>query len=162
MWRIAIRSSIITLLGFVAYGLLVQTLRLNGPIVGSLEYVVFMAGIYSAHYDYKATHKQQMTYGKGIKLGLMTVFLTALWASAIVYGMIRYYGKKLILLLLKDMEIFLQQAPSQHPSSQASPSWLALLDNPLVLSIAIFVSILLTGTVLTFILSWASKAKNNR
>jgi hypothetical protein len=103
-----------------------------------------------------------MTYGEGIKLGLMTVFFTALWASAIIYGMIRYYGKKLILLLLKDVEIVLQQAYSKHPSLQASPPWLVLLDNPLVLAATIFVSILLTGAVLTFILSWATKAKNNR
>lgn len=83
MWIIALKSSIITFLGLIIYGLL---LLLLGPSsLGSLQYVAWGLGIYSAHYYYKAANDGLMSYIQGLKLGLLVSSLTGLCSSLVIY-----------------------------------------------------------------------------
>jgi hypothetical protein len=54
MWTIGIKSGLITVLGLIAYGLIVQMMKLEQTLWGKLDYVVLALGIYVGHYHYKA------------------------------------------------------------------------------------------------------------
>jgi hypothetical protein len=113
--------------------------------------------IYFAQRSYKATY-QQMTYGQGVKVGFWATFFVALWTSLLVYGVIAWRRKEIIPRFLEWKEITLQTTPLL----QESPAGLASLYEYLSFMLAVFISTLTIGSLVSLVLGWFSRRKNNR
>jgi hypothetical protein len=157
IWSIAICSSIITFLIFIAFALLLQVLHLKGSLLSYAQRGMLATAIYFAQRSYKASY-QQMTYGQGVKVGFLTSFFMALWTSLLVAGVIAWYGKQFISRLLGEQGTALQMAPSL----QETPVGLAPLYDSIWFVLAVFMLVLIMGTLISVILSWFSRTKNNQ
>ena len=62
MWSISIKSGVISVLGLLAYGLIMQTLGWHHPLLENLAYGVMALSIYSGHAHYRAARLGVMTY----------------------------------------------------------------------------------------------------
>jgi hypothetical protein len=140
IWSIAIRSSIVPLLRLIGF-LLLLPLRVNTILCCALCCVpggAWIAAIYFAQRSYKASY-QQMAYGQGVKVGFLTSFFTALWASLLFSGLIAWFGEEFIpTLTLYDS------------------LWLVLIV------LVVFMALLMIGTLISVILSWFLRTKNNQ
>jgi Protein of unknown function (DUF4199) len=154
MWTIGIKSGLITVLGLVAYGLIVQMMRLEQTLWGNLDYVVLSLGIYAGHYYYKAANNGFMTYKQGLKLGLINISFTGLVSALPIYLSIKFIDASFIMHLTKNVQRTLQQkgideaviAKVLHAMQHMTPEFLligtfvstVLLGLSFTLAIAVF------------------------
>lgn len=92
MWTIGIKSGLMTILGFIAYGQVVQLMGLKYSLWGNLGPLVLALGIYSGHYYYKLANGGWMTYKQGLKLGLVVVSFVGLVSTLPLYLYIKFMG----------------------------------------------------------------------
>lgn len=152
MWSIGIKSGIITFLGLIAYGLLIPNLGLSG-----LEYVVLSLGVYSGHYYYKAANNNLMSYGQGLKLGLIIVSFTGLINGLIMSFAIMHADPVLLEKLTENVQKVLQKKGISEPIIEEAGQ-LMLNMSPVLLGLGIFVSTVLLGFALTLLVSAFSRS----
>ncbi len=156
MWRIGIKSGIITVLGQVIYGLLVQTLGWQHPLWKGMEYVVFSLGIYSGHCYYKAANKGLMTYQKGLKLGLIVSSFTGLTNGIILYLYTKYANPLFIDQLRQSTKEVLRQGGTNSPAIEKAIQSLHYIT-PEILLLWNFIGAVFVGLILTFFVSLLSR-----
>ena len=103
MFSIGIKSGIITLLGLIACSLVIQITGLQSAIIQYLPCIVLLLGIYSAQYYYKYANNGQITYIEGVKVGTITVLITSLMISGLIYLIALQYGNKFTSILIKEL-----------------------------------------------------------
>lgn len=152
MWSIGIKSGVITFLGLIAYGLLIPNFGLSG-----LEYVVLSLGIYSGHYYYKAANNNLMSYGQGLKLGLIIVSFTGFINGLIMYFIIKHTDPVLLEKLTENVQKVLQKKGISAPIIEETGQ-LLLHMSPVLLGLGIFFSTVLLGFSLTLLVSVFSRS----
>ncbi|MEM9417392.1 MAG: DUF4199 domain-containing protein [Bacteroidota bacterium] len=157
MWIIGLKSGIITVLGLMAYGLLVMSLGLQPSQGGGLEYVVLALGIYSGHYYYKAANNGLMTYPQGLKLGLIITSFTGLVNGLIIYLYTQRADPAWIGNLTKNVQKGLQQKGIGAPMIEEVGQWMQHLT-PALLGIGTFASTVLLGFALALVVTAFSKS----
>lgn len=156
MWLIGIRSGIITVLALIAYGLLVDLLRLQASIWGHLELTVFALGIYSSHYYYKQAHQGYMTYGQGIRIGLMVVAFTGIVIGISSYLVSKFLDPGFIKQSIASLQVGLEQSGVSEDNRRL----LALMESsltPQTLSILTCLSTYLVGFILNLLIAAFTK-----
>ncbi len=156
MWSIGIRSGFITVLGLIAYGLVIQLVGLQQSLWGNLGSVVLALGVYSGHYYYKAANGGCMTYNQGLKLGLIIVSFTGLINALPVYWYTQRIDKSLIVQLQKNIQQAVQQTAIDETIAKKT---VQLVQNitPEILSIGVFSSTVLLGLVFTLVITVFSR-----
>ena len=156
MWLIGIKSGVITILGLVAYGLIVPMLGLPPSLWGSLEYVVSALGIYSGHYYYKAANSGCMTYKQGLKLGLIISAFTGLVNGLIFYLHTKYTDDFLITHLSERTQKALQQRGAAEATIKEVLQFIQHMP-PILLLLGTFFSTVLVGFALTLVVAAFSR-----
>jgi len=156
MWAIGIKSGLITVLGLIAYGLIVQLTGLQHSLWGSLHYVVLALGIYSGHYYYKAANNGSMTYKQGLKLGLVVVSFAGLANTLPLYLYTKFMDASFIVQLAESIRKALQQENIDETIIEKTV-WLMQNMTPEFVWIGIFFSIVLLGFSLTLVIAVFSK-----
>ncbi|MEM9417180.1 MAG: DUF4199 domain-containing protein [Bacteroidota bacterium] len=157
MWIIGIKSGIITVLGLIAYGLLIQSLAGQAALIGRLEYIVLALGIYSGHYYYKAANKGLMTYRQGLKLGLIVTSFTGSFNGLLLYLYARQAAPAGIERLTENMQKALQQQGVGAPMREEVGQWMQQLT-PTLLGVGTFISTVLLGFALTLVVAAFSRS----
>jgi|688.fasta_scaffold60518_4 hypothetical protein len=157
MWTIGIKSGLITVLGIIACGLIVQMMRLEQTFWGDLLYHVVLAlGIYAGHYHYKAANNGLMTYKQGLQLGLINISFASLVSTLPIYLSIKFINTSFIVQLTKNVQKTLQQkgideaitAKVMHVMQQMTPEFLL---------IGTFVMTVLLGFFFTLAIAFLSR-----
>lgn len=162
MGLIGIKSSIITLLAILAYGLLVQLLGIQTTIWGHLEQLVFALGIYSGPYYYKHANKGCMTYSQGVQIGLIVVAFTGLISGLLTYVVSQFIDPGFIKRLLAGIQQALQQDYLKPENNQQFMELLEAHLTPLSLLAMIVVTTCLTGFIWTLIIAYFSKSDQQK
>ena len=155
MWSIGIKSGLITVLGLVAYGLVVQLTGLQQSLWGNLGTVVLAIGIYSGHYYYKAANNGLMTYRQGLKLGLITTSFTGMVNALPVY-LYAQMDTSLLVQLQENVQNMLQQATVDKGITIKTAQLIQHMT-PGFLLIGVFVSTVLLGLFFTLIIATFSR-----
>ncbi|XWN35068.1 MAG: DUF4199 domain-containing protein [Roseivirga sp.] len=153
MWSIGIKSGVITVLGLLAYGLVVQTLGWHHPLLENLAYGVMALGIYSGHYHYKAARQGLMTYREGLQLGLIVSAFVGIVQGLLIYVHTKYIDLAFIDQLMASIQVALQKRNLDEASVATSVRFLQQYVTPFLLSISTSVSTVLMGLVLTLIIA---------
>ena len=156
MWSIGIKSGVITLLGLMAYELVGQLIELQHPLWSNLSSVVLALGVYSGHYYYKAANGGVMSYGQGLKLGLIVVSFVGLTNALPVYLYSRFMDNTLTVQLQETVQKALQQMTIDE-SITAKALQLIHHMTPEFLCIGVLASTVLLGFSLTLIIAAFSK-----
>ena len=156
MWTIGIKSGFITVLGLIAYGLIVQLMRLQHTLWSSLEYVVLALGIYSGHYYYKSANSGFMTYKQGLKLGLVIVSLASLVNTLPIYLYARFMDATFITQLIENVQSTLQKTATNQAVTEKAIQFMHHMT-PEFLLIGIFISTILLGFSFTLIIAAFSR-----
>jgi hypothetical protein len=156
MWRIGIKSGIIIVLGFTAYGLTVQLMELQGSLWNNLYYVVLVLGIYSAHYYYKEANSGLMTYQQGIKLGLISVLCAGFLNACPIYLYARFVDASFIAQLIQNAQELLQQRGAEEAITTEIVQTIQRMS-PEALALGILVSTALLGLTLTLVIAAFSR-----
>jgi len=156
MWTIGIKSSIITVLGLIAYGLLVQTMGgthlLPENLVGGIGIGL---GICSSHYHYKAARQGQMTYREGLQLGLLVSGGVGIVQGLLIYAYTKYIDLNFIDQLIATAEAALQQRHLDATVVEASVRLMQQYVTPAFLLVAHLSSTIVLGLAWAlFIAAW--------
>ena len=157
MWIIGLKSGIITVLGLMAYGLLIQSLGGQAAPIGRLEYVVLALGIYSGHYYYKAASNGLMTYRQGLKLGLIVTSFTGFVNGFLLYLYAQHATPTGIEKLTEHVQKALQQQGVGTPMREEVGQWMQQLT-PTLLGVGTFISTVLLGFALTLVVTAFSRS----
>jgi hypothetical protein len=156
MWTIGIKSGLITVLGLIAYGLIVQLMGLQHSLWGDLGSVVLAIGIYSGHYYYKAVNNDSMTYKQGLKLGLVVVSFAGLANTLPLYLHTKFVDASFIVQLAESIRKSLQQRSIDEAIIEKAVKFIQNMTPEFVL-IGTFFSIMLLGFSFTLIIAAFSK-----
>ena len=156
MWSIGIKSGLITVLGLIAYGLIIQLVGLQQSWWGNLGFVVLALGVYSGHYYYKAANGGWMTYKQGLKLGLIITSFTGLINALPVYLYTQVIDKTPIVQLQKNIQQAVQQTAIDEAIAEKTVQLIQEIT-PGLLSIGIFASTVLLGLGFTLVITAFSK-----
>lgn len=156
MWTIGIKSGLITVLGFVAYALVIQLMGLQHSLWSNLEYVVLALGIYSGHYYYKATNNGLMTYRQGLKLGLIIVSFAGLVNALPAYLYTQLVDASFLVQLTENVQRALRQKGTDEAIIEKVVRFIPHIT-PEVLLMGIFVSTVFLGFALTLIIAAFSR-----
>ena len=156
MWVIGIKSGVITVLGLMAYGLIVPMLGLQ-PSLWGVEYVVLALGIYSGHYYYKAANNGLMTYQQGLKLGLIISSFTGLVNGLIIYLHTKRSDPSLLEKLAENVQKALQQKGVSETMIEEVVQWVQHMP-PALLLLGTFASTVLLGFALTLVVTVFSRS----
>lgn len=156
MWRIGIKSGLIIVLGFIAYGLGVQFMALQGSSWNNLYYVVLALGIYSGHYYYKAANSGLMTYQQGIKLGFISVSCAGFLNACPIYLYTKFVDTSFIAQLTQNVQESLRKKGVEEAITTEIVQTIQRMS-PEVLAIGILVSTALLGFALTLVIAAFSR-----
>jgi Protein of unknown function (DUF4199) len=156
MWAIGIKSGLMTILGLIAYGQIVQLMGLQYSLWSNLGSMVLALGIYSGHYYYKAANNGLMTYRQGLELGLIVVSLAGLVNALPVYLYVKFMEASLIAQLAESIQKTLQQKRIDEAIIEKLVQLIQHMT-PEFLLIGIFVSTVLLGFACTLVIAAFSK-----
>lgn len=156
MWTIGIKSGLITVLGLIAYELLVQIMGLQHSLWGNLGSLVLALGIYSGHYYYKAANSGRMTYRQGLKLGLIIVSFAGLANALPAYLYTKFMDDTFIVQLTENIKKALQQPAVDEAITEKAVQLIQHMT-PEFLLIGILVSTVLLGFSFTLVIAAFSK-----
>jgi Protein of unknown function (DUF4199) len=156
MWTIGIKSGLITVLGLIAYELVIQLMGLQHSLWSDLERVVLALGIYSGHYYYKAANHGLMTYRQGLKLGLITISLVGLVNALSVYLYTKLVDGYFIMRLTEAVQNTLQQKGTDGAIAEKIVRSMQYMT-PELLLIGTWVSTVLLGFVFTLVIAIFSR-----
>jgi Protein of unknown function (DUF4199) len=156
MWAIGIKSGLMTILGLIAYGQIVQLMGLQYSLWSNLGSVVLALGIYSGHYYYKTANNGLMTYRQGLKLGLIVVSFAGLVNALPVYLYTKFMDAFFITQLAESIQKALQQTRIDEATIEKVVQFIQHMT-PEFLSIGIFVSTVLPGFACTLVIAAFSK-----
>jgi len=156
MWTIGIKSGLVTILGLIAYGQVVQLMGLQYSLWGNLGPVVLALGIYSGHYYYKAANSGLMTYRQGLKLGLVIVSFVGLVNALPVYLYTKFMDASFIAQLAESIQKALHQTAIDETFTTKAVQLIQHMT-PEFLLVGIFVSTVLLGFACTLIIAAFSK-----
>ncbi|MHA7877980.1 MAG: DUF4199 domain-containing protein [Bacteroidota bacterium] len=155
MWSIGIKSGLITVLGLIAYGLIVQLIGLQHVLWDNLTFLVLALGIYSGHYYFKAANNGSMSYKQGLKLGLIIVTFTSLVNALPIYLYAQWAGA-FIVQLQENVQRTLQQTATKETATERMMQLVQHMT-PALLCIGIFVSTMVLGLLFTLGITAFSK-----
>jgi hypothetical protein len=156
MWTIGIKSGLITVLGLLAYGLVIQLMGLQYSLWGNLEYAVLALGIYSGHYYYKAANNGSMTYQQGLRLGGIIASFTGLVNALPIYLYIKLTDASYLTQLAENVQRALRQKGIDETVAEKIIRFMQHMP-PEFLLIGIFVSTVLLGIAFTLVIAAFSK-----
>jgi Protein of unknown function (DUF4199) len=156
MWTIGVKSGLITLLGLIAYGLVVELMGLHYLLQSNLAHVVLALGIYSGHYYYKAVNHGLMTYRQGLKLGLIITSFVGLVNALSVYLYTKLIDASLIAQLTEEVQDTLRKKYMEEAITEEIVLFMQHMS-PELLLIGILVSIVLLGFVFTTVIAAFSR-----
>ena len=156
MRTIGIKSGLITVLGLLAYGLVIQRMGLQYSWWGNLEYVVLALGIYSGHYYYKAANNGSMTYQQGFRLGLIISSFTGLVNALPIYLYLKSIDASYIVPLTENVQSALQRQGIDATVVEKVVRFMKHMT-PEFLLMGILISTLLLGIALTLVIAAFSK-----
>ena len=156
MWTIGIKSGLITVLGLIAYGLVVQFMGLHHALWSRLDYVVLALGIYSGHYYYKAANNGLMTYKQGLGLGLISTSFAGLVNALPIYLYIKLTDASFIVQLTENVQKTMQQKGIDEATTAILVHAMQHMT-PEFLVIGAFGSTVLLGFAFTLIIATFSK-----
>jgi len=154
MWPIGIKSGFITVLGFIAYGLIIQLIGLKPTLWGG--YVVLTLGIYSGHYYYKAANNSTMTYKQGLGIGLIVVSFAGLLNALPVYLYTRFIDADFNTRNIPDIQKTLQQMGADTVIIEKAVQ-LIQHKTPELLLLGTLVSTMLLGLIFTLVITAFSR-----
>ncbi|MCU0317780.1 MAG: DUF4199 domain-containing protein [Amoebophilaceae bacterium] len=157
MWRIGIKSGLIIVLGFIAYGLVIQFMGLQRLPWNNLYYVVLILGIYFGHYCYKEANNGLMTYQQGIKLGLISNAFVGLVNACPIYLYTKFVDASLISQLAQSVQESLRQKGIEEASIGEIAQTIQRMS-PEVLAIGVLVSTVLLGFAFALVIAVFSKS----
>jgi len=156
MRAIGIKSGVITVLGLLAYGLVIQLMGLQYAWWGNLEYVVLALGIYSGHYYYKAANNGSMTYQQGFRLGLIISAFTGLVNALPIYLYLKSIDASYIVPLTENVQRSLQKQGIDATVVEKVVRFMKHMT-PEFLLMGILISTLLLGIALTLVIAAFSR-----
>ncbi|MEN0016357.1 MAG: DUF4199 domain-containing protein [Bacteroidota bacterium] len=153
MWPIGIRSSIITLLLIMTYGLMLSMGLLKYVGSSNLGHVIFGLGIYSGHYYYKRACEGRLRYREAVQVGLIIVGITAGTIASLSYCIVKFVDPLLVSHTMEHMKSTLQQ--SHVDASRAETIIPALVSylTPAGFALSIALTILIPGIILNLVIA---------
>jgi len=158
-WSIGIKSGIITLLALMLYGLIIQVGGFTYSILGNLEYILLILGIYSSHHFYKSANGGIMSYGQGIKLGLIVMLFIGSITGIVNYVYVRFIDPDLLTTLANKMQEMLQNKGLDKASIEETMRQLKSYLTPKSIALLTPLIVVAIGFVLTLIIALFSKSK---
>jgi hypothetical protein len=156
MWTIGIKSGLITLLGLISYGLIVELTGLQYLLWSNVEHVVLALGIYSGHYYYKTVNQGLMTYKQGLKLGFITTSFVGLVNALSVYLYTKLIDGALIVQLTEGVQDTLRKKGIEESITE-KVVWGLQRISPELLLIGTLVSTVLLGFFFTLAIAAFSR-----
>ena len=148
MWPIGIRSSIITLLLIMTYGLMLPMGLLKYAGSSNLGHVIFGLGIYSGHYYYKRACEGRLRYREAVQVGFIIVGVTAGTIALLSYCIAKFVDPLLVSHIMEHMKSTLQQSHVDATSAEVIMPTLVSYLTPARFALSIALTILIPGIIL--------------
>lgn len=160
MWKIGIRSGLITVLALVICHRVAEALELSPMWWTALEYAVFALSIYAAHCYYrKAAQCSALTYKQGIQLGSIVSF-----AAGVISGGCTYVVAACTPGFSERLACLCQQALQARGVAENRATEIAMQiqhkATPAVMAVAQCMAFCMLGLVLSLLVALMSKKRD--
>lgn len=161
MWSIGIKSGAITVLLLVVYSATLQLAGWGQSSWGNIEYILFVVGIYSAHYYFKRANGGLMTYREGLKLGLIVTGIVGFFIALSNYVQVRYIDPEMLPKLAEALRKGLEQRGLNDSTVTQVSNYIETSLHPSSFFWATMLLLGIFGTLITLVVTAFTRSKRS-